>query len=374
MSEKKIENLKLRGFLEGSLSSSIFEQIVESFPDIIHSVDHEGRIISTNRAAEELLGYSKSEMLGMSVFDIYPKHIAPKVKAGFQQLKVEGFKSRIESQLLSKSGEIIDVEIRSLSLYDDNGEFARTFSIIRDIRQLNDLKHQLVQSSKLAAIGELAAGIMHDIRNPLTVISNYNNQFLKEAIQKHDEPMMIKCQASIEKASARIQRLSDHLRTYSRNEVEVAVNMDLAALIEDSLMMVEAKIKGSGITLENQIKGTKINIFLAPNRMEQVIVNLISNACDAMESRPLRVLTLAAEQKDNQTIISISDTGKGISKANLERIFESFYTTKEKGKGTGLGLSIAQSVIYEQGGAITVTSEEEKGTTFFVTLPIHQKK
>ena len=374
MAEKKLENLKLIGFLEGSLSSSIFEQIVESFPDIIHSVDNEGRIISTNRAAEDLLGYSKSEMLGMSVFDIYPKHIASKVKAGFQQLKVDGFKSRIESQLLSKSGEIIDVEIRSLSLYDERGEFAQTFSIIRDIRQLNDLKHQLVQSSKLAAIGELAAGIMHDIRNPLTVISNYNNLFLKEAIERNDVPMMTKCQTSIEKASGRIQRLSDHLRTYSRNEVEGSVDMDLAALIDDSLMMVEAKIKGCGITLENHIKKSKFNIFLAPNRMEQVLVNLISNACDAMESEAVRVLTLSAEQKDHQTIVAISDTGKGISKANLERIFESFYTTKEKGKGTGLGLSIAQSIIYEQGGAITVTSDEGKGTTFFVAIPIQQKK
>lgn len=369
MASKKMENLKLHGFLGENLSASIFEQIVENFPDIIHSVDREGIIISTNRAAEDLLGYSKTELVGKSVFEIYPEDISKKVKAGFQKLKSDGFNSHLESKLLTKAGEIIDVEIRSISLYDERGQFSRTFSIIRDMRQLNALKGQLIQSSKLAAVGELAAGIMHDIRNPLTVISNYNNSFLKSAIEKGDVALQIKCQSSIERAAARIQKLSDHLHAYSRNEKESPTQIGLSPFIDDCILMVESKIKGANVTLENKIKGRELKVILSPNRMEQVIVNLLSNACDAMETRPIRNLILNAELDSTNLCISISDTGMGISKENLVHIFDSFYTTKPKGKGTGLGLSIAQSIVEDQGGSITVQSESGIGTEFRITLP-----
>jgi two-component system NtrC family sensor kinase len=134
-------------------------------------------------------------------------------------------------------------------------------------------------------------------------------------------------------------------------------------------MMVESKIKGADITLDNRIKGRDLKVLLSPNLMEQVIVNLISNACDAMETSATRNLSLDAEFDAENLTIGISDTGQGISKENLEHIFESFYTTKPKGKGTGLGLSIAQSIVEDQGGTIAVESEVGKGTTFRITLP-----
>jgi len=369
MAPKTMENLHLHSSLTDSLNGSIFEDIVENFPDIIHSVDSNGIIVSTNKAAEELLGYSKKELVGKSVFEIYPEEIATKVRAGFQQLKADGFKTYMESKLLAKSGEIIDVEIRSIPLYDDKGQFSRTFSIIRDMREFNALKGQLVQSSKLAAVGELAAGIMHDIRNPLTVISNYNNNFLKSAIDKGDISLQKKCQSSIEKAAARIQRLSDHLSSYSRAEKEAPGIIDLSLFLDDCIMMVESKIKAADVTLENKIKGQNLKVKLSANRLEQVLVNLISNACDAMETRPIKRLTLDAEMDSKSLCISISDTGMGIPKENLEHIFESFYTTKPKGKGTGLGLSIVQNIVEDQGGSITVESELEAGTIFRIRLP-----
>ncbi len=369
MAPKKLENLKLHSLLGENPGDSIFEQIVENFPDIIHSVDNQGFIISTNKAAENLLGYSKKELVGKSIFEIYPENLSKNVKAGFQKLKNDGFNSHIESKLLAKSGEIIDVEIRSFSLYDEEGKFSRTFSIIRDMRELNALKGQLIQSSKLAAVGQMAAGIMHDIRNPLTVISNYNNTILKSAIEKGDVTLQRKCQSSIERAAARIQKLSDHLHSYSRNEKEEATEIDLSLFLDDCILMVESKIQGAHVTLENRIKGKELKIVLSPNRMEQVIVNLISNACDAMEACPVRKLILNAELDSNNLVLSISDTGMGISKENLEHIFDSFYTTKPKGKGTGLGLSIARSIVEDQGGSIVVQSELGLGTEFRITLP-----
>lgn len=362
------KNLNLSNSLS-SIQGDIFEQIVQHFPDIIHSVDGNGKIVSTNAFASELLGYTQEELVGKSIYDIYPQEIRGMVKKGFEQLKKDGFKDGIESKLVSKTGELIDVEIRSLSLYDDDGNFIRTFSIIRDMRQVNYLKHQLVQQSKLAAIGELAAGIMHDIRNPLTVINSYNNAFLPNAIQSDDKEMMLRCQKAVEKAAERIQRLSDHMRGFTRTEKEPFEEVELNSLLNDCLLMLESRIKYTGTVLKNKLEGKEFKFESQPSKLEQVLINLLANACDAIEDSPSKVVTIDAQEHNNNVAITISDTGPGISKENKEKIFESFFTTKVKGKGTGLGLSISQGIIYELGGAITLESEEGKGASFTISLP-----
>ena len=365
---RKTKDLKLSDSVT-SLDGGIFEQIVEHFPDIIHSVDSNGIIVSTNEIAVSLLGYSKEELIGKSIYDIYPQDMRDNVKKGFEQLKKEGFKDGIESKLISKTGEIIDVEIRSLSLYNSSGKFIRTFSIVRDMRQINFLKQQLVQQSKLAAIGELAAGIMHDVRNPLTVINSYNNVFLKEAIESGDKELLYKCQKAIEKSSERIQRLSDHMRSFTRSDVEPLIEVDLEELLNDCLLMLETKIKYTGAILKNEVKNCNLKFKCYPNRLEQVIINLVANACDAIENSKDKFVTLTASENFNSVIIKISDSGPGISEENKLKIFESFFTTKVKGNGTGLGLSISQGIIYELGGAITLNSEKGKGAEFTISIP-----
>jgi PAS domain S-box-containing protein len=368
MSNGKTQDLIINSDV-GELKKNIFEQIVEHFPDIIHSVDADGIIVSTNSFASELLGYSQCELVGKSVYDIYPPEIKKSVSKGFEELKREGFKDRIESKLVSKKGEIIDVEIRSLSLYNEQGEFIRTFSIIRDMRQINFLKEQLVQQGKLAALGELAAGIMHDIRNPLTVINSYNNSFLKDAIEDGDKELMRTCQTAIAKASERIQRLTDHMRGFTRNEKNSIEEVNIKELISDCLLMLETKIKYTGAILKNNIESKNITFTGYTTRIEQVLINLISNACDAVEQSSQRLVTIDAFEFKNNITIEVSDTGYGVSERNKPKIFESFFTTKPKGKGTGLGLSLSQGIIYEMGGAITLESEEGNGAKFTISLP-----
>ena len=237
------------------------------------------------------------------------------------------------------------------------------------MRKLNQLKSQLVQQSKMAAVGELAAGIMHDIRNPLTVINSYNNAFLKNAIEQNDTELMLKCQSSIEKAAERIQRLSDHMRSFTRNESEPLAEISLEELVNDCLLMLETKIKYTGTSLINNIRGKGIRLKCYPNKLEQVIINLISNACDAVERLEDGVVIVDATNNPNNVAITVSDTGPGISDENKAKIFESFFTTKIKGKGTGLGLSISQGIIYKMGGAITLQSKADEGAVFTVSLP-----
>jgi two-component system sensor histidine kinase HydH len=156
-------------------TSDIFEVIIENFPDIIHSLDNEGNIIMTNKKAESLLGYPQEEMLGMNISQIYADEILEDVEKGFESLKKTGEKS-VESALKDRYGNLIPVEIRSFSIYDDDGKFIRTFSILRDIRKVKGLQEGLIHAERLAAIGELATGIVHDINNPLTYIVDPEKQ------------------------------------------------------------------------------------------------------------------------------------------------------------------------------------------------------
>lgn len=374
ISKKSVEvKLKLSPGLSYDDSKDIFEQLFQSFPDIIHSVNTKGLIVSTNQRAVELLGYSRDELVGKNIFDLYSDDIKAQVMKGFKELKKEGIKERIESKLKTKDGSIIPVEIRSFSLYDQNNNFVKTFSILRDMRELNNLKSQVIQQSKLAAIGELASGIMHDIRNPLSIISSYNS-LLTEAITKKDVKTLEKCQKSIEKAAKRIERITAHLRRFTRQELETPEMFLLSNILEDSLLMVEGRIKDTDTNIDNQLRTSIVTLVGRPNQLEQVFINILSNACDAMTKTETRELIISAEETADSVSVSFKDTGVGIKEKDLEHIFETFYTTKAKDEGTGLGLSICSRIMKQEGGKILVKSQFGKGSEFIVVIPKHVNK
>lgn len=347
----------------------LFEEIFYQFPDIIHSVDEQGCIVAFNAKACELLGYSADELLGMSVFDVYAPEVREDLKKGFNELKRKGQKEGVQSKVITKSREIIDVEVRSLSLYDSQGSFVKTLSILRDMRELNYLRSSLIQQSKLAAIGELAAGIMHDIRNPLSIIVTYN-ELIEMALGMRDFARIKKASEKIGKAAQRIERLSNHLREFVRAEADEPQEFKISELVEESLLMVETRIMQSGVNLQNTLQDCEYTVVGRLNRLEQVIINLISNACDACADRlGEKIVSIKAKKNQDHIAIHIKDNGSGIKKENLANIFDAFFTTKPKGKGTGLGLSICKGIIEDQGGTIDVISEFGKGAEFIVSLP-----
>ena len=367
---KTTNDLQLTSALAQGLTGNIFENIVRHFPDIIHSVDENGRLVSVNLKAVELLEYTEEELIGKSVFEIYADEVVDNVKIGFKQLKQEGIIDRIESKLKSKSGKVIDVEMRSLSLYSEDGRFIKTFSIIRDIRALNNMKSQLIQQSKLAAIGELASGIMHDIRNPLSVITSCNDYLLDQAIKNDDKKLMEKCRQKMTRASGKIQKLTDHLRSFSRLDQEKKETIDLRALMDDCLLMVENRVKESGSTIICHNIDAKTKILGRENQLEQVIINLLSNACDAVKGQENKSIDVSFVESDGYSEISVKDYGEGIKEENLEHIFDAFFTTKPKGVGTGLGLSISYAIIQDHGGELSVESSPGHGAEFRIKLPL----
>lgn len=358
--------------------ADIFEILLDNFPDMIHSIDDQGNIVYTNKTAEKLLGYSREELLKMNIRQIYADEVLEAVENGFSDLKEHGDKS-VESLLKAKDGTRIPVEIRSFSIYDDEGNFLRTFSILRDIRKIKELQNNLVHAGRLAAIGEMASGVGHDINNPLTVIMLSNELLIKELEAEKYQADATVARAiafakDIHRAAGSIQKLVGHLRNFSRSIAEAFQILDLFDCLNDALFITNNKILSTGVKVTNDVKKGLFYIRGCPNNIEQVFVNLIGNACDAMAERATRELRISIKpcvlpDGTEGWQCDVADTGTGIPENLLEDIFQSFFTTKEKGKGTGLGLSISRGIIRDHKGDIRVTSKVGEGTVFSVLLP-----
>jgi C4-dicarboxylate-specific signal transduction histidine kinase len=288
---------------------------------------------------------------------------------GFEALKQSGFSDSIESKLQSKNGDIIDVEIRSFSLYDSDNKFDRSFSIIRDIREKKRLQAQLFQQSKLAGIGELAAGIVHDIRNPLSIIMGLSRTVLQKAIASQDLIRVEEVRTKIDKASERINRLCSHLRDYVRQDQEQASPTPVRSLIEDCFMICENRIRSAHATVVNEVVDPELVLPLPANSLEQVLINIVSNACDAVAGSPVRTVRVRVELAESQISFVVEDTGPGVPQAFRVSIFDSFFTTKPKGEGTGLGLSICKGIIEEHGGSLSLDESYTEGARFVISLP-----
>lgn len=356
--------------------AKVFELLLDHFPDIVHSANDAGDIVFTNRKAEQLLGYPKAELLTMNIRQIYADDVFADVTKGFRQLKQDGGKS-VESALKDRAGNRIPVEIRSFAIYDDDGRFLRTFSILRDIRPLKELQEGLVHASRLAAVGELASGIMHDIANPLAII-----MMALELTRRRMPKLSSDAEAlndlksyteDMERAAQSIEKLVDHMRSYVRNRAETMDVVDLGAVIEDALFLAGNRISKCRVKVDCQVGRNRYWVRGCPNRLEQVFVNLFTNAADAMEQQPERRLTIVAEPVPSDDApkwrCRIRDTGPGIAPEIRNEIFQSFFTTKEKGKGTGLGLAMVRSILNDHRGTVDVESDYGHGATFVVCLP-----
>ncbi|MES2613961.1 MAG: HAMP domain-containing sensor histidine kinase [Bdellovibrionota bacterium] len=238
---------------------------------------------------------------------------------------------------------------------------------------MSQVSNQILHHSKLAALGELSATVVHDIRGPLAVIQVTCEDLVEECTEKKtlDLPTLNQHIGQISKACERIKKLVDHLQNYARNDAnEKEETKKLTAIIEDSFFMVEHKIRQLGIKTSMEIENSLMNAELIcyPNKLEQALMNLLSNACDAMQNVSTKELTVKVKTEQGFLNIAVIDTGSGIPESIMPKIFESFFTTKPKNEGTGLGLSIVKGIVNEHGGDLLVESIVGKGTIFTIKL------
>jgi len=260
-------------------------------------------------------------------------------------------------------------------------------SLKQAYQESKELQAQLVQSGKLASLGELAAGIAHELNQPLTVIRANSQLILKQSDEYGLERSSLRDMVgTIEKSTRRMMNIINHLRTFSRQSTGEFSTFELNRVLEDCFFMVGQQLRNRDIRVETELEAALPKIRGDASQIEQVFLNLITNARDSIESRMMdekgqqrgpdrtkgmiRIQTRTCPDNDKWIEALVSDNGSGIEAGLRERIFDPFFTTKEVGMGTGLGLSISYGIIKKHGGDIQVMQTGLNGTTMKVQLPI----
>jgi two-component system NtrC family sensor kinase len=370
-------DLTQRKLMEKELREAydFMNKIVQSSPNAITATDMKGNIVIWNQGAEETLGYKASDVIGkMNIRKIYPEGVARKV---MQMLRSDesGEIGRLNSYpmvYVRRDDEIVEGNLSAAIIYDANGNEIASVGSFVDLRDrlqmeraLRDTQEQLLQSEKLAAMGRLTSQIAHELNNPLYGIMN-TLELLKTEIPADNKRRKI-----LDMALSETIRLSDLLRkmlSFSKPDQEERHPVDLNSVLDEILLLHEKQLKENDINIEvSFVEGLSL-VIASKNQLRQVFLNMVANARDAMpEGGTLSVVTGSDSDK---VFVEISDTGTGIREEHLDKIFDSFFTTKGEVKGVGLGLSVCYGFIKDHGGDIEVKSEVAEGTTFTISLPV----
>jgi len=344
------------------------------------TADTEGSFLQVNPAMAKMFGFaSTAEMIQVPTSSLY--HEAAERQQVLNELMRNGSVRNMEVAMKKKDGEPFWVSINAKALRDNNGDILWIDGIFEDITEKKQLETQLRQSQKMEAIGTLAGGVAHDFNNILTAIMGYGNLIKKKA--ELDGPIanyLAALLSSTEKAA----QLTKSLLTFSRKQIICLKPANLNDIV-DGMGKLLNRVIGEDIELSFNLYPRPLPILVDTGQIEQVLLNLVTNARDAMPNGGL--LCISTEQimlntelmikhecitPGNYAVISVSDSGTGMAEDVQQRIFEPFFSTKAVGKGTGLGLSIVYGIVKQHYGDISVYSEIGKGTTFKIYLPISQ--
>jgi len=352
--------------------------LIESSVDGIIVTDMKGDILIFNKGAESLLGYTSEEVVEkMNIRSIYQPGVAKEVMDKLRSPDFGGVGKLTSFPIFHrrKDGELVEGDLSASIIYDEKGKEIASVGIFKDLRErlriereLQKMQEALLQSEKLAAMGRLTSQIAHELNNPIYGIMN-TLELLKTEIPPESKRRRI-----LELSLSEIQRLSEMLRnmlSFSKPEEEKRRLVKLDELIEGILLMMEKQMRESNIQVETSFDPGIPEIMASTNQMRQVMLNIFKNAKEAMPKGG--TLFIRTSKEDNRILIQIRDTGIGIPEEIRAKIFEAFFTTKQKVKGVGLGLSVCYGIIKDHGGDIKVESQEGKGTTFAVSLPIQNQ-
>jgi len=341
------------------------ENIIESLTVGVAVLDQRGQIIGWNRVLEEVLSKKKEEVMNKKLIDVVGKE---NFSALFPSDTQQDYRLLSEISLDLPFDEKRIFDIAKTPLLDNKMNPYGTIIVFEDITEKISLQHQLLTSEKLASIGLLSAGVAHEINTPLTGISSYVQMLQKKLSNSSHAQILEKIEAQTERVAIIIKNLLN----FARNPSDFSFQrVNLKVSLQEIISLIEYKLKTMDIRLELNLSSVK-SIWAQGERLQQVFINIILNAIDAMPNGG--TLKIALSQNDSEAIINIQDTGTGIKKQHLPHIFDPFFTTKGLGKGTGLGLSISYAIIKEHEGYITVESESKRGTLFTIAVPIDLDK
>jgi PAS domain S-box-containing protein len=357
--------------LEGSLkqTNEFLNRLLDSMVGVVVAADLEGKILFVNKSVRRVLGYTQEELVGKPLKTLSPpddlRYARRLLHEGGGQ--VQGVRTRV----FAKDGEEVPVRLNSSYVYRDGAPVA-TVGIFADLRErlkmedhLVQARMQVVHSEKMARLGRMAAGIAHELNNPLTGITVYV-ELLKESLEGgHPAQEDLSC---IMEDAERCREIVQGLLEYSRQSEIRVEEADLSEVVEDAFNLIRDNSVFMHVEVVRDYAGRPLIFQGDAKLLRQVFINLLMNAVDAMAGRG-RLTVRTYEDAEGWRVAEVSDTGPGIAAEHARRVFDPFFTTKEVGKGTGLGLSVAYGVITRHGGEIKLKETGPGGTTFQVRLP-----
>lgn len=360
---------------ENELELLRFANVAEYTVNPLEITDVDGKIIYVNPAFERSSGYTKEELIGKNpnIFssDRHSKEFWKKMWDTIKQGKVwigEVVNKR-------KDGQLFYTDLLISPIIDQNGKLVGYFGIHRDKTEQKKLEQQLIHAQKMESIGLLAAGLAHEVGNPLASISS-----LVQVIQRTNKDEFTNQKLELIKSQVnRISKIIRDLVNFSRQSTYELQTTDINKVLKSAIEIVRVSKKARGVNFIEAYDESIPNLYLVPDQLQQVFINILINAIDAVciDSKNLiyfrdnPVIISKTEKSDNNILISITDNGIGIPDEAMDKIFDPFYTTKKVGEGTGLGLWVSYNIVKSFHGEIRVSSSAGEGSTFTVSLPIN---
>jgi two-component system NtrC family sensor kinase len=383
--------------------------ILNGIQDFILVITPDSVIVDVNEAFLERMGYTRDEVIGHKCYEVYQRANEPCKRPETACPLTSAIRNRRPSHQirprLGPDGKTRYFDVSVFPIWEKDGKISKFIEISRDVterikeeeeitgrleemvgdrtRQLKESHDKLLHQDKMSSLGKLSASVVHEINNPIAGILNLTMLVKRiireesvngERMSSKDSKQVQKYLDLMEMETRRIGRIVSNLLTFSREEKMEFKQLDLNRLIEKTLFLSANLLKISGVKVDRKMAPDLPRIFGSEDQLQQVFMNMVSNAAETMETAGGGVLTIETKHASRKDRVEIrfGDTGIGIPKESFSKLFEPFYTTKKRGKGVGLGLSVAYGIIKDHGGFIYVDSKRGEGATFKIELPLKQ--
>ena len=360
---------------ESEMHQRFTEAIVDTLPLSLYAVDRDYRIVAWNRNRElGELGLPRGEVLGRNIFEVLTKQSRELLEREFGKVFATGEIHRVEQETFTSSGETNHWLISKIPMRADEGnEVTHVITVGENITARVKAHRAVARAEKLAAVGRLAAGVVHEINNPLATIAACAESLEKRIEEgafanSPEEADLREYLGLIRDEAFRCKNITNGLLDFSRLRAGQRVPVDVAEIIKAAARLVTHQQRGDNIQIDVEAAAGLPRVSGDVSQLQQAVVALATNAIDAMPEGG--TLTLRAIRSDSRILVQVKDTGIGIAPENMTKIFDPFFTTKDVGRGTGLGLAVCYGILSDHGGRLDVRSTVGTGTTFTITLPI----
>jgi len=339
------------------------EKIIENAGESVLVLDLSGRILSINRAGQEMLGRGCEELRSSTIYSLAKsEEDLEKIRRALDA--AIGETSRIDVKMIGPADRTLEVSI-CISLVELDSE-PQAVVIMRDMTEMFDMQRKLIEREKLAAVGELVGSVAHELNNKLGPILGYAELLQRSAKDDKSRHRL----RVIEDSALKAKSIIEALLGFSRHRKPLRSYFSLNKVLKDALSLMEFQLKKNEVKMELHLADDLPDLFADSVQVQQILVNLLKNAYEAVQTLDDKKIEIKTALEQDFMVFSVRDNGVGISELDLTRVFDPFFTTQKASKGTGLGLSVAYGIVKEHNGDIVLNSKQKVGTEVIVKLPI----